>query len=330
MGYRIHSYSNRRVEWTAAAALFLLLMAISGRPLWAQTAQPEANLPAQAIGPNDLVAISVYGESALTRTVRIGAGGALRLPMLSRTIEAQGLLPAELETRIAEALRAEQILVDPVVTVTVVEYQSRPISVAGAVNTPVTFQAIGTVTLLEALARAGGFTPEAGSYILVTKRTPGGNGSPETLTRRIAVKALMDAADPGVNLRLTGGEEIRVPEAGRIFVVGNVKKPGAFRAEDGSDTSVLKALALAEGLTPFASKQAYVIRRNDVTGGTNEVPIELKKILARKASDVPLFADDILYIPDNSGRRASMTALAKVAGFATATLSGVLIYSSFR
>jgi len=330
MGFRSASFSKLPIARTFTPAVFLLLILISGRPLWAQTSEPEANLPAQEIGPNDLVAVSVYDEPALTRTVRIGADGALRLPMLSHTIEANGLLPSELEARIAEALKAEQILVDPVVTVTVVEYQSRPISVAGAVKNPVTFQAIGTVTLLEALARAGGVTPEAGSYILVTKRKPAGSGAAETLTRRIAVRALIDAADPEVNLTLTGGEEIRVPEAGRIFVVGNVRKPGAFRAGDGSETSVLKALALAEGLTPFASKQAYVIRRNDVTGEAGEIPVELKKILARKAPDVPLFADDVLYIPDNSGRRASMTALAKVAGFATATLSGVLIYSSFR
>ena len=50
-------------------------------------------------------------------------------------------------------------MVDPVVKVTIVEYYSRPISVAGAVRKPVTFQATGNVTLLEALSRAEGLSP---------------------------------------------------------------------------------------------------------------------------------------------------------------------------
>ena len=75
------------------------------------------------------------------------------------------------------------------------------------------------------------------------------------------VKALIDAADPDANIKLTGGEEIRVPEAGKVFVVGNVKRPGAFAVQDGAETSVMKMLAVAEGLAPFAGKQAFIYRR---------------------------------------------------------------------
>ena len=79
--------------------------------------------------------------------------------------------------------------------------------------------------------------------------------------QRVPVRGLIDAADPEANLKLVGGEEIRVPEAGKVFVVGNVKKPGAFSVEDGGETSVLKMLALAEGLAAYAGKQAYIYRR---------------------------------------------------------------------
>src|SRR6185436_5005604 len=98
------------------------------------------------------------------------------------------------------------ILVDPVVTVTVMEYQSRPISVAGAVKSPTTFQASGAVTLLEAINRAGGLSPDAGLEILVSRRRS--DGSPVGPARRITVKALIDDADSTVNLKLLGGEEI--------------------------------------------------------------------------------------------------------------------------
>jgi len=108
---------------------------------------------------------------------------------------------------------------------------------------------------------------------------------------------------------LEGGEEIRVPEAGRVFVVGNVKKPGAFYITDGSESTVMKALALSEGLDTFSAHKAYIYRLEGGNGGRNEIPIELKQIMERKTPDVPLMANDILYIPSASGLRASMKVL---------------------
>jgi len=306
-----------------------VLLLVAGAA-WAQSrpaaVDPGANLPALRIGPNDLLAVSVYDSPELTRTLRVGADGMIRLPMLKQRIKADGLLPAELETAMAEALRAEQLLVDPAVTVTIAEYNSRPVSVAGAVRNPVTFQAAGPVTLLEALARAGGLSPEAGPEILVSRLRAGADGEPSALVERIPVKALIDAADPDMNLKLAGGEEIRVPEVGKVFVVGTVKKPGAFPVQNTSDTTVLQMLALAEGLAPFASKRAYIYRQEAAIGAKREIQIELGKILGRKAPDVPLEPNDILYIPDNSGRRLTVTAIEKITGFGVATASGMLVW----
>ena len=285
-----------------------------------------ANLPAQQIGPNDLIAVSVYDSPEMSRTIRVGADGAVRLPMLKRKIRAEGLLPGALENSIVEALKAEELLVDPVVTVTIAEYHSRPISVAGAVRNPVTFQAVGPVTLLDALTRAGGLSAEAGPEILVNRAEAGTDGAQASLARRVPVKGLIDAADPELNLRLTGGEEIRVPEVSKIFVVGNVKKPGAYPMPDNGETTLLQVLALAEGLTPYATDQAFIYRRDGAAGGKREIPIELKQIMKRKAPDVALAANDILYIPDNSRRRMTASAVEKVAGFGVATASGVLIW----
>ena len=281
----------------------------------------KSNLPAQRLGSNDLVAVSVYDAPEMTRTLRLDADGSISLPLLKQTIPAEGLFPRDLESSIATALRDEEILVEPIVKVTVVEYYSRPISIAGAVRKPVTFQAVGKVTLLEAIARAEGLTADAGLEILVSQ--------PEQALRRIPVKELIDAADPEMNLRLHGGEEIRVPEAGKIYVVGNVKKPGAFLVRDSADTSVLKVLALAEGLTPYAYRQAYIYRRESGGASKKEIAIELDKIMKRKSPDVPLEANDILYIPDNTGRRATMSAIEKFILTGSA-LGAALIYAGVR
>src|SRR5438045_9406146 len=121
----------------------------------------------------------------------------------------------------------------------------------------------------------------------------------------------MEGSNPELNRALTGGEEIRVPENGKVFVVGNVHKPGAFAMQDSGETTVLKMLAMSEGLMPFASKQAYIYRQEGDAGSKTEIPIELKQIMDRNSPDVTLPANDILYIPDHSGRRMPMTAVEK-------------------
>src|SRR5215813_10330206 len=127
------------------------------------------NLPAQAVGANDLIAVAVYDAPELSRTIRVGADGLIRLPMLGQHIKAEGLYPADLEAAIAKALKDEEILNDPYVTVTIAAYHSRPVSVAGAVKMPLVFQADGPTTLLEALARAQGLREDAGSEIVVSR-----------------------------------------------------------------------------------------------------------------------------------------------------------------
>lgn len=276
----------------------------------------KANLPSQKLGVDDLVAVAVYDAPELTRSVRVEADGTIHLPLLKNGIAATGKYPGELEAIVAKALIDEQIIVDPVVKVTVVEYHSRPIAVMGAVKKPLTFQAVGVVTLLDALAKAEGLSPEAGTEVLLTR---------DGLTQRISLQKLMKEADLELNFTLHGGEEIRVPEAGKIFVVGNIKKPGAFAVHDSADESVLKMVAMSEGLLPYAAKVAYVYRR-DPAGSKHEIPIELEKIMLRKSPDVPLYIDDVLYIPDNKGRRTTMTVIDRITTFGASTASGVLIW----
>ncbi len=292
---------------------------------------PEAgaNLPARPLEAGDLAAIVVYGAPELSRTVRVSAEGAIRLPMLERRIDVAGRMPADVEDRIAAALVAEQILQAPAVTVTIAEYHSRPISVVGAVRQPLTFPAYGKTTLIEALARAQGLSGDVGTEILVTRppsSQAGGQNVPPTV-EHVSVKGLIDGADPALNLTLEGGEEVRVPRMGRVFVVGNVRKPGGFPAADGAEMTVLKALALAEGLAPFSKKEAYIYRRSDAdpSAPPGEILVELRKIMDRKSPDVVLGPNDILYVPDSRSARASATVIEKAVAFVAGTASGALI-----
>jgi polysaccharide export outer membrane protein len=84
-------------------------------------------------------------------------------------------------------------------------------------------------------------------------------------------------------------------------------------------------LALSEGLTPFAGKQAFIYRREAGSTSKNEIPVELKKILDRKSPDVPLQANDVVYVPDNSGRRAVLTTIERLVLFGTTAGAAALV-----
>jgi polysaccharide biosynthesis/export protein len=283
-----------------------------------------SNLPTQPVGPDDLLALSVYDSPELTRTVRVDANGNIRLPMLKDPIPVRGMVPSQVETTIARSLTQGKVLVDPIVTVTIVEYQSRPVNVVGAVKNPLVFQATRSIPLLDAIARAGGMREDAGSDIVVSREVVQ-NGKPARMTQTIPVRKLIDNADPSANVMLHGGEEVLVPEALKIYVVGNVKRPGAYPVRNDEETTILQLLALSEGLAPYSAKVAYVYRR--APGGTKtEVPIELAKIMKRKSPDVPLQANDILYIPDNKGQRLTAQTIDRLAGLGTATATDYIIW----
>jgi polysaccharide export outer membrane protein len=290
----------------------------------APSASANEVLPAQTIGADDLISIVVFDCVELTRTFRVSSDGTLALPILGR-IDAAGLLPVQLEEKLAERLKSTQTMVDPIVNVSVAEYRSKPISVVGAVRAPITFQAIGDTNLLGAITRAGGLAPDAGSEILVTRRTTKGGGQSAATVERISVRQLMES-DSAANVRLEGGEEVRVPEVGKIFVTGNVKTPGSFAMQDNSETTILKALALSQGTLPYSDKTAYIYRKDPASGKRVEIPFPLQQIMARKAEDVIVRADDIIFIPENHGRKLAAAALDRITGVSSSAASALVLH----
>src|SRR5437660_11338392 len=113
-------HATRKIGMLIGMLLAVVVQA-QVRPTLMEDAGRE-NLPAQQLGIDDLVAISVYDAPELTRTLRVEGDGSIRLPLLKAGVQAAGLFPRELEAGVVDALKTEQILVDPIVKVTVVEY----------------------------------------------------------------------------------------------------------------------------------------------------------------------------------------------------------------
>ncbi len=280
------------------------------------------NLGSEPVAAGDLVYLSVVGSAELSRSYRIGPDGQIVLPMLKAGVAIAGLTPAQIAQAVVAALTGERILVNPVVSAEVLEYRSRMVSVMGAVKMPTVLQAIGNTNLLDALARAQGLAPEAGPEIVVSRPRTGQNAE----SIHIPVKALLAGNDPSLNIALHGGEEIRVPEAPKLYIVGNVRSPGVFPLNELEGSTVLKALALSQGTVSFTAKKAYVYRLTAGTKERHEMEIDLYQILHRKAPDVALEANDILYIPENSKMRLSAAVVDHLSGFGTSTASALLVY----
>jgi polysaccharide export outer membrane protein len=283
----------------------------------------SVNLPMQRVGPEDLLSVNVYDAPEFTRTVRISLEGTIRLPMMKAQVQVSGLLPSEIETRVGQQLQREGLLVDPFVTVNVAEYHSRPVNVVGAVKNPLIFQAVGNVTLLDAIARAGGLDPvHAGPDIVITRADDAGGAG---LARRISVKRLMQGNEPDLNLKLIGGEAISVPQVSTIVVEGSVIKPGIYPVQDPlSLNTVTTAIAQAGGLAQYADHKAYIYR-TDEEGLRHTIEVPLWDIQNRKKPDVILQARDILQIPDSPKRRITQA----VVTTATGTAAGAVLASIY-
>lgn len=111
------------------------------------------------VGPNDLIDVEVLDVENLKRTVRVNAAGAISLPLIGQVLVA-GLSSQEIEERIASRYR-EKYLQNPQVAVFIREFTTERIAIEGAVTRPGIFPLAGQMTLLRALALAGGFGPIA-------------------------------------------------------------------------------------------------------------------------------------------------------------------------
>jgi polysaccharide export outer membrane protein len=131
--------------------------------------------------------------------------------------------------------------------------------------------------------------------------TKQGQQSGDTIA--INLRHLLNSRDPRFNVPIYAGDIVKVTRAGIVYVVGAVKKPGGFTVKGNEQMSLLKAIALAEGLSSTSSKgHTRIIRTDEGSGKRSEIPVELGKILDGKAPDMNLQAADIVFVPSSMGK----------------------------
>ncbi|GAA3912712.1 polysaccharide biosynthesis/export family protein [Litoribacillus peritrichatus] len=142
--------------------LFLLLIGAFSLSLFspqanAQSANVHGGLSEYSLGSGDLIKVQVYGEEDLTREVRLSDAGTLSFPFLGE-FQVLGLTVGQLQTYITQGLLGDY-LVDPKVSVTIVEY--RQFFINGEVEKPGGFSFQPGLTVRKAVSLAGGFTERA-------------------------------------------------------------------------------------------------------------------------------------------------------------------------
>src|SRR4051812_31171228 len=169
------------MSWVATLALALLQVVPGAVP--AEQARPD-----RKISSNDLLSVLVLNEpSASKGALRVGSDGTVAMPLLKNRLHVEGLLPREAEAVVARGFIDEMILVHPSVSVTVLEYAVRQVSVVGDVTTPGQFDIVEPISLVDALAKAGGTTPDAGAELVVIK--------PSVTPRKINIFQLQAGVD---------------------------------------------------------------------------------------------------------------------------------------
>jgi len=310
------------------------------------------------VGTGDLLHIEVFDVPELSRDVRVGDAGDISYPLIPAKITAAGLTPFQLEQKMEQLLIENGLVTHPQVSVFVKEQNSQPVSVVGAVVKPMVYQVIRPTTLLEILAGAGGITDDAGSFVIVTRSptapaarnaaavigaSANGNTSvsasagtpsaddplgqtPQIITIRL--QNLLESGDSAFNILIYGGDVVSVPRAGIVYVTGaGIAQPGGYVLQShGEQITVLKAVALAHGLTGFAKADSAVIMRNNpVTGQRDVIPVRIKQIENQKTQDVAMKSNDVLYIPDNKGLKV----LARGTEAAIGIGSSIAIYRAY-
>lgn len=249
------------------------------------------------LAAQDLLSISIWDAPEFSRVVRVAPDGTVRLPLVANPVQVGGLTVLEAEQRIAESLVDGGLLVDPIVAVTVTEFNGNPVRVSGAVRNPVVVQAIGPTTLLSAITKAGGIdTARAGPEIVIEK--------PGAESVRFPTGEFIGGVNGVEDYSLTGGETVRVAPAGTVIVFGAVTRGGEFPIPERGGMEFIELLSRVGGPQREAGGKAIVLRPTGGPGGGRErIEISLKKVLKSEVGVLRVQPGDVVYVPDSRLKR---------------------------
>jgi polysaccharide export outer membrane protein len=271
--------------------------------------------PPLVLDQGDLLSVRIYGSTDYNPVVRVAADGTIQLPLIG-LITVRDLTVEQAEALIAKALVDGGMYKNPQVTIEVTETPNHVINVVGEVKAPMLVPVAAARHLLDALNSAGGMLPSASHTITILRPSV-----PDPIVVELGSDPVHSAAS---NIPVFSGDTVIVSRMGSYYVLGSVKNQGVFPLEPNSPTTLMDALATANGpLFEARKSQVHIIR---TVGNTRkEVTVDIGRIVAGKDPDPIIASDDIIYIPGSA-----LLAAIKSGGIGTilgvASLVAIFIY----
>lgn len=272
------------------------------------------------LAANDQILIHAPDTEELNdRPFRIDDDGTLTLPLVG-VVKAAGMTPQQLEQDLTNLLK--KYVVNPVVSVTVVEFRSAPVTFEGEFQKPGMYSLQGRRTLVEMLTSVGGTLPTASRRIKITRKNesgpiplPGAVEDPGGKTSSVEINlSALNEVNPAEDIELQPYDVISAEKAEQVYTQGALGKVGGFDLGPKESIPVLQLLSLAGGLTADAEgNKARILRPVLASNRRAEIPLDLNKILLTQGTDYPLLPGDILYVPHKKPKSAVASRLGTMA-----------------
>jgi len=241
------------------------------------------------IGPGDQLHIQVFDTPEMDQHPRVTDAGTVPLLFVG-DLKLAGMTPGDASHAVEEALKARQLMLHPHVAVTIDQYATQSVYVMGQVTNPGAYSISTPMSVVSVLALAGGLADMADRHITIERHS-----DPAQKVSYYLSNNSKDALNDDV--LVYPGDTTLVPKAGVVYVLGDVGRPGGYPVTtNDSQMTVLRALAVAgsPNKTSVLGKARLVRKTPD---GVEDVPMELAAIEQGKRPDIPMQADDVLFLP---------------------------------
>jgi polysaccharide export outer membrane protein len=242
---------------------------------------------APPLGVGDQITIAVFGQPDLSAEVTVGESGTIMVPLIG-TLNVLNLSAAQLEAMVATRLKDGGYLQNPGVSVQIRQLRSQLVSVIGEVQRPGRYPIQGRMTVLEALATAGGLTQRADKTIVLLRKPAPDKGA-ESPREEISIQLETAGGQFGGRLDapLLNDDVVFVGVQKLFYIHGEVRRPGAYPMETGMN--IMKALSLSGGVSERGSDRRIKIHRLDA-----------HKVLQEMKADsaTPLQPDDVIHVDE--------------------------------
>lgn len=271
-----------------------------------------ASPSADPVGPGDLLDVRVFGQPQLSGNLRVGPDGVIA-PAFVAPLAVAGKTPVQIQQLLATQFGG--MLLHPLVSVRLLENNSRRVSVNGEVPRPGVYAFSGELSLLQALALAGGVDPvKASPKLLLFHQPPVTARHDPSGTLTFTANSVLETVDlsqieahPELDKLIQPGDVIDVQQAHQVYISGDVMHPGSAALLPG--LTLTQLVSSSGGLLPQADGGHVRVLRLEPNGQRQTLIVDVGRAQQNRGPDLPLAADDIVLVPGSAMRMVGLELL---------------------